>query len=84
MWGNALGWRISAVIFTLAMAVGLWLRGQMQITDPTNLSLDSKNLEELSPPIGAGEIVTQDQPGDAGEKYLGGRRDVSGGFGRLR
>jgi hypothetical protein len=69
MWGNALGWRISIVLFALAMGIGLWLRAQMQITDPTNLSLDSKNLAELSPPIGADAIVKQDQPGDAGDKY---------------
>jgi len=69
MWGNALGWRISIVLFALAMGFGVWLRGQMQITDPTNLSLDPKNMAELSPPIGAEGIVAQDQPGDAGEKY---------------
>jgi hypothetical protein len=68
MWGNALGWRISAVLFVLAMGVGLWLRGQMQITDPTALSVDPKNLAPLSPPIGDG-ILSQDKPGDAGEKY---------------
>jgi hypothetical protein len=69
MWGNALGWRISIVLFALAMGVGLWLRAQMQITDPTSLSLNPKNLAELSPPIGTDAIVKQDQPGDAGEKY---------------
>jgi hypothetical protein len=69
MWGNALGWRISAVMFVVAMAAGLWLRAQMQITDPTSLSMDEKNLAELSPPMPAEAIVTQDQPGDAGEKY---------------
>ena len=69
MWGNALGWRISAVMFVLAMGLGLWLREDMQITDPTSLSLDEKNLAELSPPMPAEAIVAQDQPGDAGEKY---------------
>jgi hypothetical protein len=70
MWGNFLGWRISAVIFAVAMGAAIWLRGEMQITDPTSLSLDPKNLAELAPPIGAEAIVTQDQAGDAGEKYL--------------
>jgi hypothetical protein len=69
MWGNALGWRISIVLFAVAMGFGLWLRAQMQITDPTSLSLDAKNLAALSPPIGAEAVVAQDQPGDAGEKY---------------
>jgi hypothetical protein len=69
MWGNALGWRISIVLFVLAMGFGIWLRAQMQITDPTNLSLDAKNLAALSPPIPAEAVVPQDQPGDAGEKY---------------
>jgi len=67
MIGNTLGWKISAVIFALAVAIGAWLHNQMQITAPTSLSLDEKNLAELSPPVAA--IVTQNQPGDAGEKY---------------
>ena len=45
------------------------MHAQMQITDPTNLSLDPKNLVELSLPLGAEGIVAQDQPGDAGEEY---------------
>ncbi|MGD0389590.1 MAG: hypothetical protein ABSC42_11605 [Tepidisphaeraceae bacterium] len=67
MWGNALGWKISAVIFLLALAIGAWLHNQMQITAPTALSLDEKNLAALSPP--AQTIVERNQPGDAGEKY---------------
>jgi hypothetical protein len=67
MWGNTLGWKISAVIFALAVAIGAWLHNQMQITAPTSLSLDEKNLAEFSPPVEA--IVAQNQPGDAGEKY---------------
>jgi hypothetical protein len=69
MWGNALGWRISIVLFASAMGFGIWLRAQMQITDPTSLSLDAKNLAVLSPPIAPEAVVKQDQPGDAGEKY---------------
>ena len=65
-----LGWRISIVIFVLAAGAGLWLRGQMQITDPTTFSLDAKNLAELSPPADAEPVVAQDQKGNAGEKYL--------------
>ena len=30
MWGNTLGWKISAVIFLLAVAIGAWLHNQMQ------------------------------------------------------
>jgi hypothetical protein len=70
MWGNTLGWKISAVLFAVAIAVGLWLRSQMQITGPTALSLDPKNLAELTPPVAAQTIVAQDQPGDAGDQYL--------------
>jgi len=69
MWGNALGWRISIVIFVLAAGAGLWLHGQMQITDPTTFSLDAKNLAPLSPPLSAEPVVVQDQPGDAADKY---------------
>ena len=67
MWGNTLGWKISAVILALAVAIGAWLYGQMQITAPTSLSLDEKNLAALSPPAQA--IVARNQPGDAGGKY---------------
>jgi hypothetical protein len=67
MWGNLLGWKISAVIFVLAAGLALWLHNQMQITAPTSLSLDEKNLAALSPPQAA--IVERNQPGDAGEKY---------------
>ncbi len=69
MWGNALGWKISAVVFVAAIALGAWLHGQMQITDPTELSLDPKNLAALSPPQPPEAIVEQNVPGDAGEKY---------------
>ncbi|MGA2443165.1 MAG: hypothetical protein ABSH08_19605 [Tepidisphaeraceae bacterium] len=69
MIGNTLGWKISAVIFLLAVVVGTWLHNQMQITAPTSLSLDEKNLAPLSPPAPAQPIVDQNQPQDAGEKY---------------
>ncbi|HEX4053793.1 MAG TPA: hypothetical protein VHX86_05975 [Tepidisphaeraceae bacterium] len=69
MWGNALGWKISAVIFLLAIVLGASLHSQMQITDPTDLSLDPKNLAELSPPVPAEGIVERNVSGDAGEKY---------------
>jgi hypothetical protein len=69
MWGNVLGWKISAAIFVVAMGLALWLRGQMEMTGPTGLSLNEKNLEELSPPVDAEGIVAQDEPGDAGENY---------------
>lgn len=69
MFGNALGWRISLALFTVAMAIGFWLRAQMQITAPTALSLDPQNLAALSPPLPPEPIVIQDQPGEAGDKY---------------
>jgi hypothetical protein len=69
MWGNVLGWKISAVIFAVAVTLAAWLHVQMQITDPTSLSLDPRNLAELSPPTPPRAIVDQDAPGDAGEKY---------------
>ena len=49
--------------------LGGYLYNQMQITDPTALSLDPHNLAELSPPVPARPIVEQNIPGDAGEKY---------------
>lgn len=69
MWGNVLGWKISAALFLAAVALGAWLHGQMQITDPTDLSLDPRNLAELSPPVAPEAIVDQNVPGDADEKY---------------
>jgi hypothetical protein len=69
MWGNILGWKISAALFLLAVGLGAWLHVQMQITDPTELSLNPRNLAELSPPVPARPIVDQSVPGDAGEKY---------------
>jgi hypothetical protein len=69
MWGNAFGWKISGGIFVITVVFGWWLHGQMQITDPTNLSLDPKNLTALSPPMPAEAVVDQTEPGDAGEKY---------------
>jgi len=69
MWGNAFGWKISAGIFLMTMGFGWWLHGEMQITDPTSLSLDPKNLAALSPPMPAVAIVDQNDPGDAGDKY---------------
>ena len=69
MWGNAFGWKISAGIFLMTVVFGWWLHSQMQITDPTNLSLDPKNLAALSPPMPAEPVVDQNQPGDAGDKY---------------
>ena len=69
MIGNPLGWKISTVILALALAIGAWLHRQMQITAPTALSLDEKNLAPLSPPVPAQPIVDQNRPGDAGEKY---------------
>lgn len=67
MFGNAFGWRISIVMLLTAVLAAVWLHNEMQITEPTSLSLDEKNLAPLSPP--EPEIVAQDQPGDAGEKY---------------
>ena len=69
MWGNVLGWKISAVMFLLAVALGAWLHVQMQTTDPTELSLNPSNLAELSPPMPARPIVDRNIPGNAGEKY---------------
>jgi hypothetical protein len=67
MFGNAIGWRISVVMLLIAVLVAVWLHNEMQMTEPTNLSLDEKNLAMLSPPAPA--LVAQDQSGDAGEKY---------------
>jgi hypothetical protein len=69
MWGNVLGWRISAVMFLLAVVLGGYLYNQMQITDATALSLDPRNLAELSPPVPERPVVERNIPGDAGEKY---------------
>ncbi|HEY1922029.1 MAG TPA: hypothetical protein VGG44_04630 [Tepidisphaeraceae bacterium] len=69
MWGNVLGWKISAVMLLLAIALGAYLHTQMQLTDPTALSLDPAHLAELSPPAAMPPIVDQNIPGDAGEKY---------------
>jgi len=67
MFGNAIGWRISVVMLLIAVLVGVWLHNDMQMTEPTSLSLDQKNLAVLSPPTPV--LLAQDQPGDAGEKY---------------
>jgi hypothetical protein len=69
MWGNVLGWKISVAMLLLALGLGVWLHGQMQITDPTELSLDPAHLAALSPPVAARAIVERNIPGDAGEKY---------------
>src|SRR5208282_1768031 len=69
MWGNRLGWGVSAAIALLAIAFGAWLHAQLEVTAPTELSLDPANLAVLSPPAAPWEIVQQDQPGDAGPLY---------------
>jgi hypothetical protein len=69
MWGNVLGWKISTVMLLLAGGIGWWLHAQMQITDPTSLSLNPANLAPLAPPIGGQDIVDQNQGGDAGDDY---------------
>jgi hypothetical protein len=69
MLGSALGWRIAVFILVAGIGGGLWLRSQMQVTDPTSLSLDEKNLAVLAPPLPATPIVSRDVSGDAGEKY---------------
>ena len=68
MWGNTFGWKISAIILAVAVAVGAWLYSQMQITDPTSFSLDEKNLAELSP-IGQ-KLFGPTASGDAAKQYL--------------
>jgi hypothetical protein len=70
MFGNTVGWRISILIVVLNVGAALWLHGQMELTEPTSLSLDQKNLAELSVPQPAEKIVTHDQAGNAGDKYL--------------
>jgi hypothetical protein len=70
MFGNSLGWKISIFIFVLNAGAALWLYGEMEITEPTNLSMDEKNLAVLTPPAPSETVVEHDQPGDAGEKYV--------------
>jgi hypothetical protein len=69
MFGNTVGWRISILVFVLNVGAALWLHGQMELTEPTSLSLDQKNLAELSIPQPSEKIVAHDQGGNAGEKY---------------
>jgi hypothetical protein len=67
MWGNRLGWKISAFIWALAIGLWVWLNLALAITARTPLSLDEKNLSAISLPGGA--ILPQDDPGDSGELY---------------
>lgn len=69
MWGNVLGWKISATMLVLAGAIGWWLHAQMQITAPTSLSLNPANLAPLAPPLPEHILVDQSQSGDAGVFY---------------
>jgi hypothetical protein len=69
MWGNTLGWRISGVMLAMALALGLYLRAQMQLTSPTSLSLDPKNTAVFAPPTPAEAIIDPTQPGDAANLY---------------
>ena len=66
MFGNVLSWRISVIFFVLTMGAGVWLRTQMQITPPTAISLDPKNLAELAPPV---MELPRNQEDDPAEKY---------------
>jgi hypothetical protein len=66
MWGNRLGWWISACMMACAAALGLWVWSAVAITAPTDLSLNAQNMAPLMPPI---SIVAFDQPGDAGDSY---------------
>jgi hypothetical protein len=68
MWGNRLGWGISAAMAVLVLGSWLGLESQLRITAPTSFS-SAENLAALAPPLPAQPIVQFNEPGDPGQLY---------------
>lgn len=68
MWGNRLGWGISAVLAVLVLGSWLGLENQLRLTAPTSFS-SAENLAALAPPLPAQSIVQFNEPGDPGQLY---------------
>jgi len=68
MWGNRLGWGISAAMVVVAVGGWLLVENQLRLTEPTNFSSD-ENLASLSPPLPPNPVVQFNEPGDAGQLY---------------
>ncbi|MDP9173359.1 MAG: hypothetical protein M3O30_05780 [Planctomycetota bacterium] len=70
MWGNQLGWKISAAIALASLAFWLWLSSVLGITPRTQLSLDPQNMALMATPQLIGHPpFEQNDPGDAGPDY---------------
>lgn len=68
MFGNRLGWGISAVMAIIVIGGWLLVENQLRLTDPTNFS-SPENLAALSPPLPPEPVVQFNEPGDAGQAY---------------
>ena len=69
MWGNSVGWIISAII-TLAMAGWLWfLSVSTAPTPPTAFSSDPQNLAAIELPAPPADALPPREPCDAGPLY---------------
>jgi hypothetical protein len=70
MWGNTLGWGISAVLVVIIAAVLYVLVGAVAPTPPTDLSRNPANLAALDPPMPPTELLpAPTEDGDAGDVY---------------
>jgi hypothetical protein len=70
MWGNALGWTISAAIVALTAAGIVWLeRNLSDLTPPTEFSNHSSNLNPLEMPVPVHELIPDAGPADAADLY---------------
>jgi hypothetical protein len=69
------------VMLVTALGLGLYLRGEMKLTPPTELSLSASNMAALTPPTPADAIINPVRAGDAGDLYrqaIAGFNDASG------
>jgi len=69
MWGNRLGWGISAAMVLIAVGAWLLVENQLRVTAPTSFSQNAQNLAVLTPPLPANPIVDFNEPPDAGQLY---------------
>jgi hypothetical protein len=56
-------------LLVIGAGLGFWIYQRLQLTPPTELSLDPNNLAALSPPLPNPPIVTYSQDADAGPDY---------------
>ncbi len=71
MWGNKLGWGISAAMVILFVGLVLLVEMSMRVSPPTAMGRDTGNLANVELPVKPQTLVKPGtEPGDAAELYL--------------